>query len=626
MKEENYFSWNNIGDMADIDSHIAYASSILQKYEWNNKLHSNLQAQLNAIIAKQNDKLLNISVIGEFSTGKSSFINALVGYELLAVNVLQGTTVAITMIEYSDDFSIILTYFDGRSSTNVYKSISALRQNLFIYTTDPSYANKINHIKVTLPSSILKSGFRIIDTPGTNSLELWHEDITQRAINNFSDLSIVLIDAHHPMPETLIAFVDKTLDHTIKDCAFVVNKIDLIRERERSGIIKYTKNRVCQAFDIQDPFVLPFASVALTNQFSEVKVSIDDNSFLITTESLQNLLNYTAQQRIKAQARKVLSLIDRMYTTLNTDIGKIAEEYNKEIRLLERSKQIDLKPFLKSQIAIRQKNYTSNSRDKRASLYTRSDALVDKAIKKINAKIDKCETLDNLSDYIKGNLSNDIKDEGNSISNRMESEYSEIQKFFNKELKLFQIEFEKEFEKMKILSVKFNVSTKDIAIRRTVNSANISQVTTLITEELSKENWAMGGGAVAGAIAGSIIPGIGTLAGAVIGFIAGAVAAPNADNVKSDVKSKLSTPLRSYYRTIASDSMSNYDKYVNDVNNNLEREINKYYSNYNSIVQQKIREWKTQHENVNKKVKHVKAEIDSIKHRQYAIKNIISRI
>lgn len=218
--------------MADIDSHIVFASTLMGKYAWEEALKHKLEKQLSVIVEKQNDKFLNISVIGEFSTGKSSFINALVGYELLAVNVIQGTTVAITIIAYSENFSITLTDFSGKSSTKVYKSIDSLRQQLHIYTTDSSYAKKIDYVIVTLPSDILKNGYRIIDTPGTNSLELWHEEVTQRAIRKLSDLSIILTDATQPMPATLMAFLDNTLGESIKSCAFVANKIDRIRENE----------------------------------------------------------------------------------------------------------------------------------------------------------------------------------------------------------------------------------------------------------------------------------------------------------------------------------------------------------------------------------------------------------
>ena len=280
--KDNYFSWENLSEMADIQSHITYATTVLNRYNWDDSIKRSLKKQLDAIVAKQNDKVLNISVIGEFSTGKSSFINALVGHELLAVNVLQGTTVAITIIEYGTSYSLSLVDKNGNSTTTEYKNINYLSSALQHYTTDPSYADSISHVRVTLPSDILKNGFRIIDTPGTNSLEQWHEEITRRAINDISDMSIILVDASRPMPETLTGFIDKTLGNSVKDCLFVANKIDIIRPRERSGMVKFIQKKIDIAFDIEEAEVLPFASVALTNLFSKDVVQVDNESKQMT--------------------------------------------------------------------------------------------------------------------------------------------------------------------------------------------------------------------------------------------------------------------------------------------------------------------------------------------------------
>ena len=627
MKESNYFSWRNISEMADIDSHVVFASTLMGKYDWEEATKSNLDKQLATIVEKQNDKMLNISVIGEFSTGKSSFINALVGYELLAVNVIQGTTVAITIIEYSEDFSITLTDFSGRCSKKVYKSIDSLRQQLHIYTTDAAYAKNINYVTVTLPSDILKNGYRIIDTPGTNSLELWHEEITRRAIRELSDLSIILTDATQPMPVTLMSFVDNTLADSVKNCAFVANKIDRIREKERDGIIKFIGTKICQSFDIEEPIVLPFSAVALTNSFAKETINVDSGSFLLTTSSLEKLLSYTAKQRLRAQARKILHLVDDIYSTLDNNIKNIATQYRQELQMLERTKQTDLKPFISRQISARQKSFLSGAKDHKYTVESVCDTLASNAKSSIEIKIENCATLDGLSNYIKGSLSEDIKDEGQSIISGTEAHFRELRKLFNKELKKFQKDFEREFDKLKILSVKFNVKPKDVAVKHSAHSANIGPVTTLITEELSKENWAFGGGAAAGAAIGTAIaPGVGTLFGAVIGFFAGAAAAPDTSEVKGKIKSKLSTPLRSYYRSVASDCMTNYNNYVDDINSYIETEINRYYSTYASTVRQRIKDWETQHRNIKERIQKIEKEINGLENRQQSIKNIISKI
>lgn len=627
MPNDNYFSWKNYGEMANIDSHIKYATSLLKKYNWNASSKKDIEAQLNAIVKKQNDKFLNISVIGEFSTGKSSFINALVGQELLAVNVIQGTTVAITIIEYADNYSITLTGFDGLSTKNEYTGIDTLRRYLHLYTTNPEYGRIISHITVTLPSPILKRGFRIIDTPGTNSLELWHEEVTKKAITELSDLSIVTVDATQAMPESLMSFVDSTLETTIKDSVFVVNKIDLIKERERDGIVKYTSAKASQRFDMEAPAVFPFSSVALTNTFSKDKVTVDDNSFMLSTKSLDGLLSYTARQRINAQARKVLSLIDGMYTTLDKDINQIAENYERQLKKLELSKRTDLKPFITGQIAKRQSRFLFEARGQNDGVESTGDNQISRSIDKINSNIDNYGSIESLSNYIKGNLASDIKDEGQTISNEMEKKFSVLGETFNREMSSFQKDFEDEFKRLKILVVKLNVHPKSVSVRHSSKSANIGPITTLISEELSKENWAYFGGMGAGAAIGTaIFPVVGTIIGGLAGLMLGSAVSPDIEKVKGDVKSKLSTPMKAYYRSIANDCMSNYNTYVSDINKQIEIEINKYYSTYSAMVQEEIEQWKSDYDSINNRIREVRNEIDNIKSRQSSIKGIIANI
>ena len=628
--KDNYFSWENLSEMADVQSHSTYATTVLNRYNWDDSIKRSLRKQLDAIVAKQNDKVLNISVIGEFSTGKSSFINALVGHELLAVNVLQGTTVAITIIEYGASYSLSLVDKNGNSTTTEYKNINYLSSALQHYTTDPSYADSISHVRVTLPSDILKNGFRIIDTPGTNSLEQWHEEITRRAINDISDMSIILVDASRPMPETLVGFVESTLGNNVKDCLFVANKIDIIRSRERNGMLQFIQKKINLEFDIEGAEILPFASVALTNLFSKDIVTIDDDSKQLTFDSLQSIFSFTAQKRIKTQAKKLLLLIDNMYANLNANITHVAQQYQKELRTLEQSKQMDFRPFIAQQIALRQKRFITSAQEKKRVTDMETDNLVNAAIANINSKIDShtTSTLDGLSKYIKeGELTSDIKVEGAQIANKTEKKFNQIKPIFNRQLTEFQSDFEKEFTRLKVLPIKFNVTPREVNVTHNANSANIGPVASLISDELSKENWAFGGGGAAGAAIGTaIMPGVGTAIGAFLGFVAGAFAAPDANEVKQRVKSKLNLPLRSYFRSICNDCMSNYTTYINDVNRSIEVEINRYYSTYNAEIQRRIDQWKAEHSKVQANIQRTRNEIVDINNRKSLILNIITRL
>ena len=65
---------------------------------------------------KVKDDRFNIMIAGESKSGKSTFINAYLGVELLPMDVKQCTS-AIVEIKCGKEFSVVATYADGRHET-----------------------------------------------------------------------------------------------------------------------------------------------------------------------------------------------------------------------------------------------------------------------------------------------------------------------------------------------------------------------------------------------------------------------------------------------------------------------------------------------------------------------------
>lgn len=277
FQDKDYFSLNNLGRLSEVDAHLSYVEGIVKKYSEKNFAWTDVQQQIDFIRRKKNDKKLNISVIGEFSTGKSTFINALLRKELLVSSALQGTTVASTVIDYSDRHKIILEYLNGRSEKLYYNSFGELRKGLSHFTTNSSIAKQLKAVNVFLPADILKNDFRIIDTPGTNVTEAWHEDVTVRALKEKSDLSIILTSAERPVPDTMLSFVRKNLESILPQCVFVVTKLDTLRARERKQQLAYVKMKLEGELDIQEAVALPYVSpMVLCSEKSAYDTSTDD--------------------------------------------------------------------------------------------------------------------------------------------------------------------------------------------------------------------------------------------------------------------------------------------------------------------------------------------------------------
>ena len=96
----------------DIEGHLSFVNSLLDKYLWEGTRKESIITFLNLIREKQNDTNLYLGVIGEFSSGKSTFINALIADDLLKTDTLPETTAAATLISYNAKLDVEVEYSD----------------------------------------------------------------------------------------------------------------------------------------------------------------------------------------------------------------------------------------------------------------------------------------------------------------------------------------------------------------------------------------------------------------------------------------------------------------------------------------------------------------------------------
>ncbi|MCM0589081.1 MAG: dynamin family protein [Gloeotrichia echinulata CP02] len=86
-----------------IDQHIKFVERIIQKPSISASARQELSKQIERVKKRRNDPNLYLAIIGEFSSGKSTFVNALLRDDLLKTSALVATATA-TKITYSNSF------------------------------------------------------------------------------------------------------------------------------------------------------------------------------------------------------------------------------------------------------------------------------------------------------------------------------------------------------------------------------------------------------------------------------------------------------------------------------------------------------------------------------------------
>jgi len=136
-------------------------------------------SDLEKIKERVEDDTFHIAVVGEFSSGKSTFINAILGKDMLshAVNETTATITRICHVNKTDrrlGFCEIL-YHDGKITQ--FEDTSQLKNYTTVQEGD-DVAAKIRSVTVYVHLPYISRPITIVDTPGLNGIADKHREIT----------------------------------------------------------------------------------------------------------------------------------------------------------------------------------------------------------------------------------------------------------------------------------------------------------------------------------------------------------------------------------------------------------------------------------------------------------------
>lgn len=607
--------------LTNIDDYITFAEELIERYTWKEDIRQSLTQRLDRIKQKQKDLFLNLSVIGEFNTGKSTFINALMREDLLRSSYIElgsvGTTVAATILEYSPERFLKVRNKSGKAQTFFYNTINAQKDALKQYAANPAYAKNVDSLTAGIPSSSLKNNLRIIDTPGTGNTELWHSETTIHTIDELSDASIILIDPTKPLPKSQIDFIHDYLQGVLYQCIFVITKIDELRPAECSRTVEYVRQKLSYEFDLDDPVVITYASLDVLETAIAGGVHPNPRKTELVEKSFKSetaLYQYIERKKASAQANKLMILLEEMYVKIGSNMDEISSNYQKEHDQIVKSQKTDLRSFTDRQIRICTREFEDAVQNIRTGIESAVSNACSDAKASIFRSLDECKTEAGISNYTQNTFKTLCEQHGTGVLKNSSQMFSRFDGEAEKQITLFKNAFEKEYRRLGLVPMTHIPVSKGI----TVNVANtvdvsIQSAITYVQDAVKSTNRRMGGGAAAGAAIGTaILPGVGTIIGGIIGLFGGAMASKSDDEIRRQAKAELTNPLNTYFEKIEYQNSNNIDKYIRQLKQNITNEIDRHYGHYCDFVKQMIKEDERKKISIERKIKDIKDDMVQI--------------
>jgi Dynamin family len=175
-----------------------------------------------------------VACIGQFKRGKSTLLNALVGYEVVPTGFVPVTAVP-TVIRFGDKLHARVRMRDAS-----WRKIAMRDLKEFVTEElNPENEKAVEGAEVFVPSPLLSTGMCFVDTPGLGSVFTGNTAATQAFIPHI-DAALVVVGADPPIADEELAMVE-AIGRQVQDLILVINKADRTSDPERAAAVKFTR-------------------------------------------------------------------------------------------------------------------------------------------------------------------------------------------------------------------------------------------------------------------------------------------------------------------------------------------------------------------------------------------------
>lgn len=209
-----------------------------------NATERQLLADLRHQMSRLREHTFQLAVLGQFKRGKSTLLNAFVGYPLLSAGVLPLTAVP-TFLAGGTAKQIRLSYLSGAVEQHDVETLAVLGLEIAAATTEeqnPHNEKGLQRVDVAIPGNAWLDSITLIDTPGIGSTHT-HNTEAAYAVLPECDAALFVCSVDPPITEVELDYLVR-ICRTVSRVIVVLNKIDLVDGGDRTKAIEFLSSIV----------------------------------------------------------------------------------------------------------------------------------------------------------------------------------------------------------------------------------------------------------------------------------------------------------------------------------------------------------------------------------------------
>ena len=293
---------------------------------------------------------IDVAVLGQFKAGKSSFLNSLIGREVLPVGAIPVTT-AVTRLQHGATERALIRHFNGRTTEVPLADIVEFTSE----AKNPGNEKNVAIVDIELPILYKYPGLRLVDTPGLGSVYKYHQSASENWLPSVGT-ALLAVSSDRPLSEHDLELIRELASHT-PNIILLLTKADLLSNDQQQEVMTFFS----QTLQRELKRTLPVYLYSIKNKTGDYRKTIDREIFQAICANRDEEFLRILRHKTRSLSQSTLGYLGiALHASLKADLNrdslraqilneKVNEDLmNEELGIISREHQRQTRPLIET--------------------------------------------------------------------------------------------------------------------------------------------------------------------------------------------------------------------------------------------------------------------------------------